>query len=1126
MTEAAARRVVEVIGSVRPAVIQLAELLAAAVRIEPALVRRLRLEILRHVDASVEADLWFSPLVQAHSPSGISLSVSAAVVLRERLRDRWETGSDEDRSDLSRARDIYQEVHAHLPPALVLEEQVAWDLVVGDTAQLEARLDAAIGAFVKDPEGARFWLGQAAARLPDVTATAANGQRVRDAAAQEGPLGPVWEAAYRTIGTRPMAVRHLGGMVQFEGQTGPGTRRIDVPDSQAVVLEVTRDPDRPPATIVVGDDPVLVPATGTIDVRTASGVSFLVRGDPFLRPVALSTQPGDVDPVVFDLWPSVRRILEQPRVWLPGEPPRSASVKRARVAEPGEMADFAVQLVNDKVVISGLAPDSPAIGPMDVRTTTDTARLAEAIDHVSLWLTAGELLTEGPSDLADAVETSVSWLQPSGPSGPTVPADLDWLWIDVRNRTDRPLHVGALVRWPDWSVSAVTSASSLEAGAETTLSASAQPDLVGTANVIVVAAEDPFDLGPLVQGPLGSHRRTRSVESRSGGLDGIIAWMTGTVDALAEPYDRWVTSETWVEIVAADTALADTIGALPGRHLFLAIAADDPSGALPMFWIRPSVTMLAEHLAERGFEHVLPDLAGSATLTDVALAMDALLALAADGGGAESIFVFVAGAGRREQLGGADVVLTDGSLFELDQLARFDDVARNVTIVVDVAHVEPARFLIGVPDLGTRPRSMAILGAGQLAESARGELLVPALVEELRSSHQVDHDLAVRVSDRLGLDFDQRVDDLVVSQPPRLPPVRGSLRIEILPAQHGQSVFVEAATGERPWRMLFDGGPRGARAAVDLVDSLPPADRRLDLVVVSHVEESAVGGILDLLELPDVEIGAVWFNPPATDAPPRQDARRLVEVIEARNLPWNDGGRPLVTEGDRPTIFEFPGILITLLAPDDEDLWERQGAGSRSEVAARAGDPEPEPDPRPDEWDQRATDIVDVDVEALAMRPTPEDRGGENQRSIALLLNFEGLTCLLPGDLTPNVLEQAVRREARRRGESRLRVDAVVAPHRGSRRSVTRSLVAAVASPNWLFTPDGSKFRHPDPEAVARVLTGTRLQTTLHFAYRSQQTERWDSPVLKERYRYETRYPRGGDAGISLVLSERRPPPS
>ena len=471
MNESAARRAVEVIGSSRPAVIQLAELLAAAVRIEPALVRRLRLEILRHVDASVEADLWFSPLVQAHSPSGISLSVSAAVVLRERLRDRWETGSDEDRSDLTRARDIYQDVHAHLPRALVLEEQVAWDLVVGDTVQLEARFDAAIGAFVKDPEGARFWLGQAAARLPDVTAVAANGQRVRDAAAQEGPLGPVWEAAYRTIGTRPMAVRHLGDMVQFEGQTGPGTRRIDVPDSQLVVLEVTTGPDEPPVTIVVRDDPVLVPATGTVFVRTSSGIAYRITTDPFVRPVAISTQPVDPDPEALELWPSVRRFLEQPRVWLPGERSKSASGKRVRLAEPGETADFTALWVNLKVVISGLERDSPLILPMDFRTTTDTARVTEAIDHVSLWLTAGELLTEGPDDLADGVETSVSFLQPSGPSGPTAPADLDRLWVDVRNRTDRPLHVGALVRWPDWSVSAVTLSSSLGAGAETTLSA-------------------------------------------------------------------------------------------------------------------------------------------------------------------------------------------------------------------------------------------------------------------------------------------------------------------------------------------------------------------------------------------------------------------------------------------------------------------------------------------------------------------------------------------------------------------------------------------------------------------------------------------------------------------------------
>ena len=105
-----------------PQVLALAELLAPAVRSEGTLVRRLRTELLPHVGAEAEAELWFSPLVQSHSADGIALSVPVAVALRQRLTQQWETR----RLLLERARAIYTEVHAYLPPPLRLEEEIAW----------------------------------------------------------------------------------------------------------------------------------------------------------------------------------------------------------------------------------------------------------------------------------------------------------------------------------------------------------------------------------------------------------------------------------------------------------------------------------------------------------------------------------------------------------------------------------------------------------------------------------------------------------------------------------------------------------------------------------------------------------------------------------------------------------------------------------------------------------------------------------------------------------------------------------------------------------------------------------------------------------------------------------------
>ena len=54
--------------------IKLATAASLAARIEPELIRAIRLRLYPAVDVSAEIDLWISPLVQARSPSAIGAS--------------------------------------------------------------------------------------------------------------------------------------------------------------------------------------------------------------------------------------------------------------------------------------------------------------------------------------------------------------------------------------------------------------------------------------------------------------------------------------------------------------------------------------------------------------------------------------------------------------------------------------------------------------------------------------------------------------------------------------------------------------------------------------------------------------------------------------------------------------------------------------------------------------------------------------------------------------------------------------------------------------------------------------------------------------------------------------------
>ena len=73
----------------------------------------------------------------------------------------------------------------------------------------------------------------------------------------------------------------------------------------------------------------------------------------------------------------------------------------------------------------------------------------------------------------------------------------------------------------------------------------------------------------------------------------------------------------------------------------------------------------------------------------------------------------------------------------------------------------------------------------------------------------------------------------------------GFARVSILDVGQGDAILVE---GSRGGRLLVDGGPDPERLLVALDQRIPPWDRRLDAVVLSHPHEDHVAGLALLLE--------------------------------------------------------------------------------------------------------------------------------------------------------------------------------------------------------------------------------------------------------------------------------------
>jgi len=80
---------------------------------------------------------------------------------------------------------------------------------------------------------------------------------------------------------------------------------------------------------------------------------------------------------------------------------------------------------------------------------------------------------------------------------------------------------------------------------------------------------------------------------------------------------------------------------------------------------------------------------------------------------------------------------------------------------------------------------------------------------------------------------------IIVSRPP------GVARVTVLDVGQGDAILIEGGGGGR---LLIDGGPDPDRLLIELDRRIPPWDRRLDAVVLSHPHEDHVAGLALLLD--------------------------------------------------------------------------------------------------------------------------------------------------------------------------------------------------------------------------------------------------------------------------------------
>ena len=350
-------------------------------------------------------------------------------------------------------------------------------------------------------------------------------------------------------------------------------------------------------------------------------------------------------------------------------------------------------------------------------------------------------------------------------------------------------------------------------------------------------------------------------------------------------------------------------------------------------------------------------------------------------------------------------------------------------------------------------------------------------------------------------------------------------RIHALHADHGDCLWIEYGGADAPYRILVDCGTTGTyprlKKALDLVKGKPGHN---ELLVITHVDSDHIAGALPLLTDPANAklFGDIWFNgrkhlEPSTglESFGAVQGEALTQALLDNKSPWNSayGFNSISLEEDgRPKKMTLPGgALLTILSP----TWAKLRAmKSRWDAEVKAAGLDPATEAPPPQPISPGFEAFGFDMDALADFPFLEDDTKPNGSSIALLIKYGGKSMLLGADAHPSVLVDSVRLLT---GGTELTVDLLKVPHHGSKNNTSKALLELVRCKVALFSSNGAYYKHPDKEAVARMIKYSPPGVHLAFNCKTKFNNVWDSDELRSNWSYTTEYGIG-EEGISIHL--------
>jgi beta-lactamase superfamily II metal-dependent hydrolase len=342
-----------------------------------------------------------------------------------------------------------------------------------------------------------------------------------------------------------------------------------------------------------------------------------------------------------------------------------------------------------------------------------------------------------------------------------------------------------------------------------------------------------------------------------------------------------------------------------------------------------------------------------------------------------------------------------------------------------------------------------------------------------------------------------------------------TFRVTAFPAGDGDALLL--SYGSSPARhVLIDGGRKATYSTLKpALQRIVGANERIELLVLSHIDADHIEGLLQLVADEDLglPIKEIWFN----GYDELFDFERLgfaqadtfSNALRGKQPTVNMrfGGKALVIpdSGPLPRIELDGGLSLILLSPDQSRLLKL-----RTEWAMWRGTVQPAARPRTEpqglEVLGRKPMPQTLNVDDLADSAERPDTETPNGSSIAFIAEFAGRKALLAADAHPSLLAESISRLIDRPGH-RYAVDLCKVSHHGSIGNTTRALLETLQCGRFLFSTDGSRHGHPDPEAVAKILKYSPTRPLeLSFNYATVRTLPWNDEAIRVAWHHTCRF--------------------